>query len=241
MVPDMKQAVLLFLASLVAAAPAAAAERRYPVTDFDRVIVDGPFVVRLVPARTSSATASGDRRALDALIVDSQGQTLRIRRASGGWGGYPGEETGGAPVTIELATRNLRSARLIGPGRFEIEGARGMEVELVVEGGGHLRATGIAADEVTLGLVGSGRLQAAGSAEAVTILAQGTGDLDAGMLAAENLRVDSTGAGTVTAAASETATINANGVGTVQVIGRPECTLRGTAAGLVRCGRSDQR
>ena len=95
------------------AAPAQAAERRYSVTDFDRVVVEGPYIVRLTTGRPSSAVAHGTREALDRVIVDVQGQTLRIRRNRSAWGGNPGAEAG--PVTVELATRTLLSARLVGP------------------------------------------------------------------------------------------------------------------------------
>ncbi len=230
----------LFLALLALAAPAYAAERRYAVTDFDRVIVEGPFVVRLVPGRTSTAVARGEQRALEALTVDSQGKTLRIRRNRSSWGGYPGRDAAG-PVVVELATRNLRSARLVGPGRLEIEGAKGMEIELVLQGGGQISASGIEADKLSLGLVGSGRMDVAGTVEAVAVNVDGSGNIDAGRLRAENVTVTAATAGTVTVAASETAVIDANGVGTVQVIGRPDCTVRGLAAGMVRCGPSNQR
>lgn len=224
---------------LCAVAPAAAAERNYTVTDFDRVVVDGPFLVRLVPGRTSTARAIGSQRALEAVRVDSQGRQLRIRHGGSGFANSPAAPA--APISIELSTRNLRSARLVGPGRLEIEGARGMELEFVVVGPGLLRASGIAADKVVLGLTGSGRLEVAGNAEMVTATVQGTGDLDAGSLLAEHVTLRATNLGTVRAAASETATVDAAGVGTVEVIGRPDCTVRGVAAGLVRCGRSEQR
>ena len=54
--------ILLALLALAAlAAPAAAADRRYSVTDFDRVIVEGPYVVRLVVGRTSVGDARAAR------------------------------------------------------------------------------------------------------------------------------------------------------------------------------------
>ena len=235
----MKTAMSFLFALLVLAAPATAAERRYPVTDFDRLIVEGPVVVHLVPGRSSSARAIGDQRALEALTIATTGRTLRVRRNRSSGSGNPGREPAGL-ATVELATRNLRSARLIGPGRLEIDGARGMEIELVVEGAGQLRAFGIEADVVSLGLLGSGWIEVAGTAEAAKVTVQGSGGLDAGRLDAENVTISSAATGTVTVAASETAVIDANGVGTVQVIGRPDCTVRGLAAGLVRCG-SDQR
>lgn len=240
MVAGMIRFLAAALALLAAASPSAAAERRFSVPDFDRLIVEGPFVVRLVPGRTSTALARGDQRALEAVRIDGTGQTLRVRRNRSSWGGYPGE-AGHGPVIVELSTRNLRSARLVGPGSLEIEGARGMEIELVVEGGGSLSARDIAADALSLGLAGSGRMDVTGAAEALTVTVQGNGEIDAGGLDAENVTVNSASAGTIVVAASETAVVDAAGVGVVEVIGRPQCTLRGLAAGLVRCGRSEQR
>ncbi len=122
----------LALAAAAAAMPAGAADRRYSVSDFDRVIVEGPYAVRLVVGPPSSATATGTREALDRLSVDVQGQTLRIRRSRSGWGGTPGADAG--PVTITLATRTLRSARLIGPASLEVDGARGLNVAVLGRG-----------------------------------------------------------------------------------------------------------
>ena len=43
--------IALSLALLAFAAPASAADRRYSVTDFDRVIVEGAYQVHLVVSR----------------------------------------------------------------------------------------------------------------------------------------------------------------------------------------------
>src|SRR6185295_3276925 len=130
--------IALALLSLAAfAAPASAEDRRYAVGDFDRLIVEGPYRVHLVTGRASAASAQGRRDALDRVTIDVQGQILRIRRNLNAWGGAPGADPG--TVTIELATRSLRSARLIGPARLHLEGARGLNLELSVEGSGNLR------------------------------------------------------------------------------------------------------
>jgi len=229
---------LATIAVLAAAAPAAAAERRFPVTDFDRVVVEGPYIVRLVTGPASSATASGGQAALDRLSLDVNGQTLRIRRSRSSWGGNPGAQEG--PLTIELATRTLRSARLIGPGRLEVDRARGLRVDLIVEGSGFLRAGSVEADNLSLGLAGSGRLEVGGRAETMTADVQGTGDLDASTLAAEDVSITTTTTGTVAARAADSANVNALGLGEVTILGRPACTVRGPNAELVRCG-SDQR
>jgi hypothetical protein len=225
----------LLLAAL--AAPAAAADRNYSVPDFDRVLVEGPYIVRLVVGHPSSAVATGSRDALDRINVDVQGQTLRIRRNRAAWGGTPGADPG--PVTVTLATRTLRSARLIGPARLDVAGGAGLNLEFSVEGSGTIHATAIDAERLSLGLAGSGRLDLAGTARSVAGNFQGTGDVAATGLVARNATLTTTTVGTVALTVNGPVTITANGLGDVTVGGRPVCTLRGMGASQVRC--SNQR
>lgn len=224
---------------LALAEPAAAAERRFSVNDFDRLVVEGPYVVRLTAGRSSSAVATGPQAALDRVTLDVSGQTLRIRRNRSSWGGNPGAQQG--PLEIELVTRTLRSARLIGPARLEVDRVEGLRVDLIVEGSGILRATNVAADNLSLGLAGSGRIEIAGTAEAVTADIQGTGDVDASQLRADNARITTTTTGTVAMAVARDANVNALGLGEVTIIGRPACTVRGANADQVRCGPEPRR
>jgi hypothetical protein len=226
------------LALLAFAVPASAETRRIPVADFDRVLVEGPYVVHLVTGRPSGANAQGTRDALDRVTMDVQGQMLRIRRDRNAWGGTAGADVG--TVTVELATRNLRSVRLIGPARLDLEGARGLNVELSVEGSGDIRAAGIDADHLSLALLGSGRLEVAGVARMLGGNFQGTGDIVAANLRAGQATIVTTTSGTVAATVNGPATVTANGLGTVRILGRPVCTVTGVAADQVHCGGSDQ-
>ncbi|HYN45116.1 MAG TPA: DUF2807 domain-containing protein, partial [Allosphingosinicella sp.] len=214
----MIRTMLAFLGLAAIAAPAAAADRRYSITDFDRVVVEGPYIVRLTLGRPSYAAASGTREGIDRVTVDVQGQTLRIRRNRSGWGGTPGADSG--PVTIALATRNLRSARLIGPATLDVEGARGLNVQFTVEGSGRVRAANVAADNLSLGLLGSGRLEISGTARALRADVQGTGDVEASRLIAQNATLVTTTAGTVALTVNGPATVAANGLGDVNILGR---------------------
>lgn len=229
----------LFALLLLAASPAAADERRYSVADFDRVIVEGPYAVRLVTGRPSAARAQGRRDALDRLSIDVQGQTLRIRRNRNAWGGAPGADLG--TVTVELGTRSVRSARLIGPAQLDLEGARGLSLELSIEGSGSLRAVGVAADRLSLALLGSGRLDVAGTALVLNGNFQGTGDVAAASLNAGQATIATTTSGAVAITVNGAATISANGLGAVRILGRSACTIAGVGADQVRCGGSDQR
>ena len=222
------------LALVAAATPAVAADRTYSVTDFDRVSVEGPYVVRLVTGRPSAARASGPTASLDRLVIDVNGQTLRIRRNRDYWGGNDGAQEG--VVTIELATRSLRSGRLIGPGTLAIDRLQGLRVDIAVEGSGRLTATNVAADNLSLGLAGSGRIDVAGAVDTLTADVQGSGDIDAARLVAQDARLTTTTSGTVALSAARTASVTALGLGSVTISGRAACTFHGTGADQVRCG-----
>ncbi len=228
---------LLGIAAL--AAPAAAAERSYSVTDFDRIQVEGPYIVRLTTGRSAAARASGTIPALDRVMIDVQSQTLRIRRNRSYSGGTPGAQEG--PLTISVSTRALRSARLIGPGSLELDRVQGLRADLTVEGSGRLHAAAVAADTLNLGLLGAGRLELAGTAGTLRADIQGSGDLDAAGLTAQNATITTTTSGTVALAVVRAATVTALGLGTVTIGGRPACTVTGAGATQVSCGRSNQR
>ena len=240
MLVAMTRLLLPLLALLVAAAPAAAAERRYSVTDFERIVVEGPYIVRLSIGRSTTAVASGSQAALDRTTVDVQGQTLRIRRNRTNWSGNSTSGGQEGPLTIELTSRSLRSARVIGPGRLDIDRAEGLRVDLIVEGSGRLTATHVDADNLQIGLAGAGTIELAGAAESVTADIQGSGNVDAAQLRIENATVTTGTTGEVGLQVVRAATINAFGLGNVSVTGGADCTVRGPSADLVRCD-SDRR
>ena len=220
-------------ALLALATPVSAAERRYPVTDFDRIVVEGPYVVTVAIGHTTTASANGPQDALDRVTIDVSGTTLRIRRNTQ-WVGTPGAQQG--VLTIALSTRTLRSVRLVGPASFEVDNLRGQRIDLTVEGSGRLRAGNIAADTLDLGLRGAGRLELTGRAGILRADIQGTGELAASGLTADNATLMTTTMGNVSLAARTSANVTANGLGEIVIGGRPACTVRGQGAGQVRCG-----
>lgn len=220
--------------ALIALATPAAAQRRYAVTDFDRIVVEGPFAVRLTTGRTTSAAATGSPQALENVVVDVQGTTLRVRRNRSAWGGNPNRPP--EPAAVTLTTRTLRSARVLGSGRLEIAGMRGLRAELSVEGAGLLRATGVAADALALGLRGSGSLEIEGTAATLSADLQGSGSLAGERLSAGTATLVVATSGDVRLTARRAATVTANGLGRVTIDGRPACTVRGPGAAEVRCG-----
>jgi hypothetical protein len=234
MVFVMKTMPFLF-AFAALAAPAAAAERRYSVTDFDRVQVDGPYEVTLTTGTASHATAVGDQAAIDRVAIDVQGRTLRVRPNPSAWGGYPGARTGTARIV--LSTRDLRGATVIGAGSLAIDRARGLRFDLSLSGSGSLSVGSADADTMIVASLGSGAIRVGGKAKLLRLTVEGSGDFDGRGLVAEDAQVAAGTSGAVVVGAARTAKVTARGRGTVDILGTPSCTLSGPAAPMVQCGK----
>ncbi|HEX8467569.1 MAG TPA: DUF2807 domain-containing protein [Allosphingosinicella sp.] len=224
----------LALLAFAAAFPAGAAERNYSITDFDRVQVDGPYRVILTTGRSSGARAEGSTAALDHVSVDVQGRTLRVRRNRSALGSYPAADPG--PVTIALTTRDLRNAAVVGSGSLDIDRAEGLRVDLSVSGSGRLTVSSVEADNLIVGLLGSGRITLAGRTKQLKATVQGSGDLAAAGLSADEAQVTSDTAGNVVVAVGRAAKVTANGAGDVEIVGSPSCTVSSKGSGRVTCG-----
>jgi hypothetical protein len=220
---------------LLAAAPAAAAERRYPVTDFTKVQVEGPYEVVLRTGLPSAARAEGSQQALERVSVDVLGSTLRVRPNRSAWGGYPGQNPG--PVRVELSTRDLRGAMVVGSGSLSVDRARGLRLDLSLSGNGRLTVGAVEADTLAVGLVGGGRIAAAGKAKQLRATVQGSGDFDAPGLVADDAQLFAETTGAVAFTANRSAKVRATGAGDVAIGGAAACEVEARGAGRVTCGR----
>ncbi len=228
---------LLFLAALTAATPAFAAERTLSVTDFERLRVDGGFIVDVRAGAATTAKIIGTQEELDITSVDVKGRQLNIRRNRSGWGGYPGQE---APAAmIRLTVPLLSNILVIGPAKVSVDRLRGQRVAASLEGSGTLSIASITADRVDLSTLGSGTLKIAGVVGTLTAMARGGGTFDGTELIAADAKLTSESAGDVTIAVKRAITVTMTGSGTVTVLGKPACTVRNTGSGTVSCG-SDQ-
>lgn len=225
---------IMLATAFLAAAPAQAAERRYTVTDFDKIVVEGPFAVALTTGRPPSATASGSSEAIERVSIDVQGRTLRIRPNRSAWGGYPGDSSGGA--TIAVSTHDLRSAQLSGSGSLGIDKAEAMRFDAALSGSGSLSIGAVDADNLVLGAIGSGRIEIGGKAEVLRLTVQGAATIEGEALAVEDAEVNAATSGEIAVGVRRTAKVTAIGAGNVEIIGSPACTVKASGAGLVRCG-----
>ncbi|MES2337875.1 MAG: DUF2807 domain-containing protein [Pseudomonadota bacterium] len=224
---------LLPLLLLLTPAAAQAEERRYMLSGFDRVRVEGPFEVTVTAGGSPNAVASGDARAIDTVNVRVQGTTLIVSAGVNGWGGYPGAAK--APPRVIVTVPALRSAAVIGGGRLTIDRMRGQRIDLTLTGSGRLAVGDAQADRIDATLIGTGQVTVAGKALQGRFQSNGAGAIDAGGMDVADLRVTWQSAGDGRFAARNTADVQAAGQGAITVAGAPACTVSG--GGPVVCGK----
>lgn len=224
---------LLPLALIAVAAPARADERSFMVTGFERIRVDGPYIVTVVNGGSTGARASGDRDALDRLNIRSEGGTLVI----GGNVSTSGKAWSGVrtmPLTIAVRVPRLMSARVFG-GTLAIDRIAGARVDLSVSGAGSITVDAVDAERLDAAMVGTGRLTLAGRARDARFVVNGPGTIAAERLDTTTLMLNAQGLGDGRFSARNTAMINASGSGGIVVAGSATCTVRGNAP--VACGK----
>lgn len=222
-------------AALAIATPAAAAERGFTVTGFERLRVAGPFDVTVTTGGGTMVRAEGDARLLDRLVARVEGRTLLLRYdASAGMGAN-------GRLAIRVAAPALTAVALDGAGGVRVDRLRGDRIDLAVAGSGGLSVGRIDAERLTMTLVGVGDLAIAGRAAFARAEVRGAGSLAGAGLEATVLDAALGGSGNLALAATRTARLAAVGSGDAIVTGPAACTVRHSGTGVVRCGaRSDQ-
>lgn len=220
---------------LLGTTPAVAGEKRYGLTSFERIVLNGDFVVEATTRNPVSAVAIGSLDALDRLELVSADGTLTIsdRRYSSN----RARGAGAGAITIRINTARLSSATVVGAGSLTIDRLSGATVALNLRGPGSLVVKDITADTLTFSMIGTGRATLAGRAKTAQARVAGAGLVDAAALSVTDLTATAEGAGDQRYSAVRTATITARGVGTVTVAGKPACTVRNLGNATVRCGQ----
>ena len=192
--------------------PGFAAERTLSVTDFDRVSVVGEMRVVISISTATSVRVSGDSHDLETISANVSGQALRISSARFGWGSSAKAR---GPLTVYVTTPKLRAATLNGSGALDVAHMRAPRVELGLSGSGSVTVKTVKAETLVVHLSGSGHLMLGGQAAQASLSAQGSGQLDAGALAVQDIKIAAQGASTVNAQASRSALADAIGASSI--------------------------
>lgn len=236
----MTRTAILASLLLAAAAPVAAADRNYSVTNFDRIRLDGPYRVRLTTGVAPFARASGSAAALSSVAIDVQGRTLVVRPSRSSWGGYPGEAQGS--VEISVGTHELGAAWVNGAGSLHISEVEGLKFDLSVHGPGSAQIEKTEVDQLKIAISGAASSKLSGTAKKLTALVQGTSVLDGSALKVTNATVGAEGPTQVSLAVTGEAEVDARGVASVALTGGPACNVRTHgSASVTGCETSGRR
>lgn len=225
---------LAMIMVLALASPSLAAERRYSISDFERIRLVGAARVVVDTARATTVRASGDREALDDLLVEVTDRTLVIQPA-GGRVMTEGKRASG-PVTIYVTVPRISGARLNGSGAITLSDFGGLQSDIALAGSGQISVSRLKSDNLAVRLSGSGTLTLAGTAQRVDANIKGSGSLAAAKLDAADVKLSAASSGTISLAARRTAGVIATGSGTVVIAGAPACTVQNIGTGTVTCG-----
>lgn len=201
--------------------------------EVEKVEMDGPFDVNLVQADKSSLVLEGDARLLSKVVVQQDGNTLRIG-------------TKGILVTMNqtlkmtLSIPKLTALTQFGSGDSTVQGFTGPQININLNGSGDLAFAGQyehlmaqtkgsgnmeldvgKSDKVELNTSGSGDVVALGKAMDLVILTTGSGNIDAQRLIAQHSSGESHGSGDLKLYATQDVRVILTGSGDAEVFGNP--------------------
>lgn len=209
--------------------------RSFAVGAFDQIEVAGPYEVEVATGSGPSVRASGSERAIERMVVEVEGGTLKIhpRKRKGfniGW-------SKDRKVVLQVTVPSLRGAEVAGSGDISIDKVSGEHFEGGIAGSGGLSLGQVQVNSLSFGIAGSGGASLGkGKARRVEYEIAGSGDIDGGGLAAEQASVSIAGSGRIVANASGTADVDIAGSGDVRVMGGAKCNVSKAGSGDVRCG-----
>jgi hypothetical protein len=214
------------LALLAVGAAPAPAERRFMLTDFDRIRLSGPFAVEVTTGGPPGASVTGDRRATDRIELRVDGGLLVIAPSTIGYDGWREERDG--QLVVKVSGRQLRGARINGGGRIAVDRMVGQRIELGLAGSGQLDVGSVTGDQMVATLTGTGAIKLnGGKVRSARFISQGAGSIDATGTSIGDLSVQSQSSGDSRFTASLTAAISALGTGAVRVAGNAVCRMAG--------------
>lgn len=209
--------------------------KSFPAGNFTRLAVAGSYDVTVSTGSQPGVQATGGQNRLEELVVEQDGDTLKIhpRERSGmrWWGGWKND--GGVKVSVTVPA--LSELAMAGSGDVTINKVAGERFSGAIAGSGSLKLGEVQARQIELKIAGSGDVQARGTAGAAKLSIAGSGGIDGGNLVTDTADVSVQGSGDVRLQARQTANVSVAGSGDVEIKGGAKCTVNKAGSGEVRC------
>jgi hypothetical protein len=142
---------------------------------------------------------------------------------------------GSGSVTAPALTGDAIDLNVTGSGSITATGATTKNLTLDVPGSGEIHLSGIDASTASLSIKGSGAIEAAGKVDQVDSSIAGSGEIRAGDLKAQSIKVEMSGSGELHGYASKAAAVDLTGSGSAVIAGSPaQRTSRSTGSGEIK-------
>ncbi|MDG2534393.1 DUF2807 domain-containing protein [Sphingomonas sp. HITSZ_GF] len=223
-----------FLLLLGAAAPGD--ERKVMVTGFDRLRIDGPFAVEVVPG-SPGVTISGDRAAIDKVGVRVEAGTLVLNSGLQALGPATGKAAG--TVRIRVSVPGLRMVQTNGGTILKIAALTSNRIDIALNGAGRIDVAKVDAQELSVTTAGEGVVTLAGNALHLRVRLYGATSLDAAALTSADAVLVSGSTGALTVGVRYNSQVSATSSGVVRVIGNGKCAVVGQ--GPIECANIEAR
>jgi hypothetical protein len=228
-------AAMAALALVGASSPLAnAAEKRFGLTNFDRVELRTDAVLEIVTRSPVFALASGSQDAIDRLQIEARDGRLIINSLK--FAGDERRRKDVQPLKIQLSAPMLRELMVVGSGDVHAAQLRGAQINIGLRGSGRVRVDQILGDRMALQMVGNGSMTLSGQVKQATVQLSGANQLNGQSLALDDLTMEADGVGDHQLRAMKRAAITVRGTTNVDVAGRPVCTVRNMGSGTILCG-----
>ena len=200
------------------------------VAAFERLSVGGRYDVIVRTGNEPGVTIEGPENILDEMIVEVDGDLLRIRQERSNW-----KWRGNDDVEIAVTVPMLTEVAVSGASDIEIDRIRTERFSGKLSGAGEIDIADVETDDLLLVLSGAGELRARGTTRNLRVGMSGAGEFDGAERTAVNADLRASGAGSIRANVTGRATGGVSGAGDVTITGGAECSIGKSGVGSVDC------
>ncbi len=191
-----------------------------PVSDFNRVELNGVGELAIVQGETESLTIEAESNIVRRIKTDVQGGTLTIEFTEGILGKVIPTE----PIRYQLSVKDISGLALSGAGRIYSSQLATSNLELDVSGVGDIIIDYLQAGSLRVNLSGAGTIDLAGFVSDQDVELTTVGNYSAAGLQSQRASIKLSGAGTATLLVIESLQVEISGIGSVNYYGNPNVT-----------------
>jgi hypothetical protein len=188
------------------------------VSGFDAVSLEYPAKVTIHQGKAESVTLKGDDNLLPQILVEVDGDTLRIDSSERSWGDRVSPSQ---PLEVEITVKDLRQVHFPSAGSLTVEKLTTDSLEISVSGAGDIALRDLDAGSLDIALSGAGSVDADGTADKLNVRISGAGEFKGGDLHSQTAETHISGMGSATVWVDKELDASISGAGSVNYYGDP--------------------